>query len=321
MSQEAFAKVDQHLDLFTRKEKLTSRSMEDLTAEYPDILDQLTVGSSKILDGVQWSSTSSHLYRKDLICVPEDFEETMLELAHKIDGLPRVEEPLWFFQMYFFANSTDASLEKILSKIMAECPSTKAKANTAADRGVVRNLPIPNQMNPILYMAFMELPRFAGHDFALLVTDGLSPWSREVTLTKKVDGEGVLKEIFEGWVQIYGLPKIIHTDQDIQFTSPTGWYRSIMRAVGTEVQFKTPYLRTTNSLGERQIGCFKTVLKILMLSEKSRNWLKLVPYAIYLMNNQVSSTTGFTPGELFRGRRGFNLEFPCASERNPKVDE
>ena len=92
--------------------------------------------------------------------------------------------------------------------------------------------------------------------------------------------------------KVYGLPKIIHSDQDIRFTSPTGWYRSVMRAMGTEVQFGTPYLRTRNPLCERRIGCFKTVMRILMLNEKSRNWLKLVPYAIYLMNNQVSSRTG-----------------------------
>ena len=232
-----------------------------------------------------------------------------------------MERTLWFFQKYFFAKSSEASLKKILSKIIAECPCTKAKANTAADRGEVRNLPIPNQMNSILYVDFMELPKFAGHDFALLVTDGLSRYSRVFPLTKKVDGEGVLKEIFEGWVQVYGLPKIIHSDQDIRFTSPTGWYRSVMRAMGTEVQFGTPYLRTKNPLCERQIGCFKTVMRILMLAEKSRNWLKLVPYAIYLMNNQVSSRTGFTPTELFLGRPGFNFEFPCASEGNPKVDE
>ena len=39
-----------------------------------------------------------------------------------------------------------------------------------------------------------------------------------------------------------------------------------------------------------------------MLAEKSRNWLKLVPYAIYLMNNQVSSRTGFTPTARFQLR-------------------
>ena len=140
-------------------------------------------------------------------------------------------------------------------------------------------------------------------------------------LTKKVDGEGVLKEIFEGSVQIYGLPKIMHSDQDIRLTSPTGWYQRVMRAMGTEVQFETAYLRTKNPLCEGQIGCFQTVMRILMLSEKSRNWLKLVRYAIYLMKNQVSSRTGFTPMDLFLGRPGFNLEFPCPSERSPKVDE
>ena len=190
-----------------------------------------------------------------------------------------MERTLWFFQKYFFAQSSNASLKKILSNIIAECPCTKAKGNTAADRGEVRNLPIPNQMNSILYVDFMELPKFAGHDFALLVTDGLSRYSRVFPLTKKVDGEGVLKEIFEGWVQVYELPKIIHSYQDIPFTSPTGWYRSVMRAMGTEVQFGTPYVRTKNPLCERQIGCFKTVMRILMLNDKSRNWLKLVPYA------------------------------------------
>ena len=105
-----------------------------------------------------------------------------------------------------------SNLKKILSKIIAECPCTKAKANTAADRGEVRNLSIPNQMESILSVDFLELPRLTGHDFALVATNGLSRYSRVFPLTKKVDGEGVLKEIFKGWVEIYGLPKIIHND-------------------------------------------------------------------------------------------------------------
>ena len=193
MAQEAFAKMDQHLDLFTRKEKLMSWSMKDLTANYSDILDQLTVGSPKILDGVQSSRTSAHLYREDLICVPKDYQETMSEWAHKTDGHPGVERTLWFFQKYFLAKSSDVSLKKILSKVIAECPCTKAKANTAADCVQVRNLPIPNQMNFVLYVDFIEFPRFAGHDFALLVTNRLSRYSGVFPLTKKVDGEGVIR--------------------------------------------------------------------------------------------------------------------------------
>ena len=165
--------MDQQLDLFTRKEKLMSWSMKDLTADYSDTLDQLTVGSSRILDGVQWSRTLTHLYREDLIYVPKDYEETMLESTPKTDGHLGVGRTLWFFQKYFFAKNSDASLKKILSKIIAECPCTKAKANTAADPGEVRNLSIPNQMNSMLYVDFSGLPTFACHDFALLVTNGL----------------------------------------------------------------------------------------------------------------------------------------------------
>ena len=139
MAQEAFAKVDQHLDLFTRKEVM-SWGIKDLIADYMDILDQVARGGSKILDRVQWSHTST----QDLICVPKDYEETELHWAHKTDGHPGVDRTLWFFQKYFFAKSSNASLKKILTKIIAEYPRTKAKANSAADRGEVRKLPIPN---------------------------------------------------------------------------------------------------------------------------------------------------------------------------------
>ena len=46
-----------------------------------------------------------------------------------------------------------------------------------------------------------------------------------------------------------------------------------------------------------------------------------VPYAIYLMNNQVSTRTGFSPHELFFGRPGFHIEFPTPQDANPKVKE
>ena len=47
----------------------------------------------------------------------------------------------------------------------------------------------------------------------------------------------------------------------------------------------------------------------------------MLPYAIYLMNNQVSTRTGFSPHELFFGRPGFHMEFPTPQDANPKVKE
>ena len=58
-----------------------------------------------------------------------------------------------------------------------------------------------------------------------------------------------------------------------------------------------------------------------MVQEKGRNWLRVLPYAIYLMNNQVSTRTGYSPQELFLGRPGFHMEFPKPQDSNPKVKE
>ena len=58
-----------------------------------------------------------------------------------------------------------------------------------------------------------------------------------------------------------------------------------------------------------------------MAQEKGRNWLRVLLYAIYLMNNQVSTRTGFSPHELFFGRPGFHMEFPTPQDANPKVKE
>ena len=39
-----------------------------------------------------------------------------------------------------------------------------------------------------------------------------------------------------------------------------------------------------------------------MATQKDRNWLKLVPYATWTMNNQLHKSTGFAPADLFFGR-------------------
>ena len=58
-----------------------------------------------------------------------------------------------------------------------------------------------------------------------------------------------------------------------------------------------------------------------MAQEKGRNSLRVLPYAIYLMNNQVSTRPGYSPHEPFFGRPGFHMEFRTPQDANPKVKE
>ena len=44
-------------------------------------------------------------------------------------------------------------------------------------------------------------------------------------------------------------------------------------------------------------------LRILMKQERTKDWVRLMPWAVLTMNTQRSSSTGFTPHELFHGGR------------------
>ena len=52
----------------------------------------------------------------------------------------------------------------------------------------------------MLYLDFTKMPKYSGHDLALLVTFGLSTLARVFPLMKRCDGETVLKQLFEGWI-------------------------------------------------------------------------------------------------------------------------
>ena len=52
---------------------------------------------------------------------------------------------------------------------------------------------------------------------------------------------------------------------------------------------------------------------MLMRQERTKDWVRLVPWAVLTMNSQRSSSTGFTPHELFHGGRPawfFKTPFP-----------
>ena len=199
-TKEAFAKMDVQLDLFAKAtpSKSTEWKVTDLLPEYP-ILKTLKEGRSFVDDGgVQWARTASHLYREEVICVPSTHVKSMGRWAHKTNGHPGVERTRWFFEKHFYTTVSQERLNEVLREVCTECSCWKAKQSTSADQGLTAHLPIPRMVNSVLYLDFTEMPKYSGHDFALLVTCGLSRYTRVFPLTKRCDGETVLKELFEG---------------------------------------------------------------------------------------------------------------------------
>ena len=111
----------------------------------------------------------------------------------------------------------------------------------------------------------------------------------------------------------YGAPRQVRSDEDVRIGSDTGWYKRVLNALNVEVTTGVPYTHTSNSLCERQNRVVEQNLRVLMKQERTKDWVRPVPWAVLTMNSQVSSSTGFTPHELFHGGRPawfFKAPFP-----------
>ena len=128
-----------------------------------------------------------------------------------------------------------------------------------------------------------------------------------------ITGEQTVKISVEQWFEHYGAPKEVHSDEDVRIRSDTGWYKRVLDALNVHVTAGVPYTHTSNPLCERQNCVLEQKLRILKRQERTKDWVRLLPWAVLTMNTQESSSTGYTPQELFHGVRPawiFKTPFP-----------
>ena len=147
------------------------------------------------------------------------------------------------------------------------------------------------------------LPKFGGYNSCLVVTCGLTRFTRAFPCNKKITGEQTLKILVEQWFEHYGAPKEVHSHEDVRIRSDTGWYKRVLDTLNVHVTTGVPYTHTSNPLCERQNRVVEQNLRILMKQERTKDWVRLLPWAVLTMNSQESSSTGYTPHELFHGGR------------------
>ena len=189
-----------------------------------------------------------------------------------------------------------------MQTIADACGCHASKQSDSRDRGLISSLAIPYCANSLLYVDFIHgLPGFGGYDSCLVVTCGLSRFTRVFPCNKKITGEQTVKMLVEQWFEPYGAPKQVHSAEDVRIRSDTGWCKRVLNALNVEVTRGVPYIHTSNPLCERQIRVVERNLRILMKQERTNDWVCLVPWAVLTINSQRSSSTSFTPHELFHG--------------------
>ena len=96
-----------------------------------------------------------------------------------------------------------------------------------------------------------------------------------------------------------------------------------MNALNVQITTSVPYTHTSNPLCERQNRVVEQNLRILMKQESTKDWVRLLPWAVLTMNSRRRSCTGSSPHELFNGGRAawfFNTPFLRTSKAPLGID-
>ena len=315
-AKEAFQGMDVQLDSFMRTAGiLEGWSLTDYQSEYREILQTLNTGlEPRVIDGHQWYKNNQYLFYKGLIAVCEARLDGCLQWSHLSSGHTGANCSVDFFRDCFYSSLTLTELRSRMQTIVDACGCHAGKQSDSRDRGLISSLPSAHSANSLLYVDFIHgLPRFGGYDSCIVVTCGLSCFTRVFPCNKKITGDQTVTMLVEQWFEPYGAPKQVHSDEDVCIRSDTRWYKRVLNALNVEVATGVPYTHTSDPLCERQNRVVEQTLRILTKQERTKDWVRLVPLAVLTMNSQRSSSTVFTPGELFHGGRPawfFKVPFP-----------
>ena len=249
----------------------------------------------------QWKRDKTYLWYEDRIVVPGDHIPALLKLTHESSGHVGADRTLKLFKQLFHSTLTDDQLRKTLQPIVDECPCRSCNPGDIRDRRLYSTLPIPHCANSVLYVDYTEMLKFRGYDFALVVTCGLTRFTRVFPCTKPITAEETIKILLAEWFCVYGAPKEINSDEDVRVRSHTGWYKRVLRSLNFRVSTGIPYKHTSNPLCERHIRVLKENVRIWCKTERTKDWVRLLPVISLMMNSQESSGTGHSPHELFTG--------------------
>ena len=262
--------------------------------EFGDIYKRLEKWVEPVLGNQeQWKRDKTYLWNENRKVVPSKRIPAPLKWTQEFSGHVGSERNLKLFKKWFHPTSSDDQLQKTVQPIVDKCPSRSCKPGDIRDRGLYSTLPIPHCPLSVLYVDYTEMPRFGGYDDAPVVTCGLTRFTRVFPCTKHIKGEETIKILVEELFGLYGAPKEIDSDKDVRVRSDTGCYKRVLRSLNIQVSTGIPYAHTSNPVNERQIPVLRENVRIWCKTERTKDWVRLLPVISLMMNSQESSPTGY----------------------------
>ena len=176
-------------------------------------------------------------------------------------------------------------------KTCVKCHMNRATYQKQA--GLLQPLPIPPRPWHSVSMGFItSLPESRGYAAIFVVVDRFSKLAHMVPTMETTTTLEIAKLLLNAWWRHHGLPRVIVSDRDPEFTS--AFWRHFFRKVGTKLTFSTTFHLQIDGQTERVNGVLNQYLRN-FVSAYQRDWVDNVGLAEFSYNAATHLATKQLP--------------------------
>jgi hypothetical protein len=228
------------------------------------------------------------------LVVPKNLQHEILKQLHDKMGHLGVDRTLELLRGRFYFPGMGTFTAEYIRKCDS-CLRRKSKPQIAP-MGRLESVG-PMDMLCIDYLS-LESSK-GGYSNILVMTDHFTRYAQAVP-TRDQTAKTTAKVLLDRFVNHYGLPRCLHSDQGAQFESHV--IKQLCLMLGITKSHTTPYHAQGNAQTERFNSTLLSMLSCLPEEEKSR-WKDQVTYVVHAYNCTHHESTGFSPFQLMFGRK------------------
>ena len=194
-------------------------------------------------------------------------------------------------------------MKKDISLYVAKCLTcAKVKSERQCPSGLLEQPEIPVWKWENISMDFItKLPRTSsGHDSIWVIIDRLTKSAHFLPIRETYSVEKLSRIYINEIVSRHGVPLSIISDRDGRFTSH--FWKSLQKALGTQLDLSTAYHPQTDGQTERTIQTLEDMLRTCVI-DFGGNWDSHLPLIEFSYNNSYHSSIKMAPFEALYGRK------------------